>query len=134
MLIEGADVSQVLQAQTNWEEAIESLDIERVLALYHPDHPCLWGTVAGVRRDTIDHIRNYFEHFLAKEIMVVTFDQPHVRVFGDIAINSGYYSFDWEVDGGKQFVEARYSFTYQRVGDEWLIVDHHSSAMPPNGI
>ena len=131
---EGVEVQQVLEAQAAWEEAVESLDVDRVLSLYHPEHPCLWGTVAGVRRDTIDQLRNYFDHFLKKETMVVTFDQPHVRVFGDVAINSGYYSFDWIAEGEKQYVDARYSYVYERVGDRWLIVDHHSSAMPPNGI
>jgi hypothetical protein len=28
-------------------------------------------------------------------------------------------------------IPARYSFTYVKEGEEWLIADHHSSAMPP---
>lgn len=33
-------------------------------------------------------------------------------------------------DGKKTKVQARYSFLYHRVGNEWKILNHHSSAMP----
>jgi hypothetical protein len=33
-------------------------------------------------------------------------------------------------DGQAQTIPARYSFVYVKQGGKWLIVDHHSSAMP----
>jgi hypothetical protein len=44
-----------------------------------------------------------------------------------IAINTGNY--ETKV-GDADPVRLRYSFVYRKIGDEWLIVDHHSSRMP----
>lgn len=44
------------------------------------------------------------------------------------AIDAGIYTFTFATTG-KQ-VKARYSYTYQWSGREWLITSHHSSAMP----
>jgi len=34
-------------------------------------------------------------------------------------------------DGEAKTLPARYSFTYVKDGNNWVIADHHSSAMPP---
>jgi len=34
-------------------------------------------------------------------------------------------------DGKPQSLAARYSFVYIKRGKDWLIIDHHSSAVPP---
>ncbi len=47
------------------------------------------------------------------------------------AVNTGYYTFSYVQNGEAKTLPARYSFTYVQSGDHWLIVDHHSSAMPP---
>lgn len=134
MQTSGASFDAISKAQDAWAAAIESRDIDAVLACYHPDHPCLWGTIAGHRRDSIEQIRTYFDQFLARDEFTVTFDRPHIRRFGQVAISSGSYSFQWRQGGATTSVSARYSFVYEKVGDGWLIVDHHSSAMPDNGI
>jgi hypothetical protein len=33
-------------------------------------------------------------------------------------------------NGESKIFPARYSFTYVKYGDHWMIVDHHPSAMP----
>jgi hypothetical protein len=51
-------------------------------------------------------------------------------VYGNAAINTGYYTFSYSKYGEVKTLPARYSFTYINNGERWLIVDHHSSAMP----
>ena len=61
----------------------------------------------------------------------ILFGEQRIRVYGATAVNSGYYTFSFTKDGEAKTLPARYSFTYVKSGDRWLIVDHHSSAMPP---
>lgn len=60
----------------------------------------------------------------------VNFGDQHIRVYGDIAINTGYYTFSYMKEGEAKTLPARYSFVYRKNNGKWLIVDHHSSAMP----
>jgi hypothetical protein len=60
----------------------------------------------------------------------VAFGDQLIRVYGDTAVNTGYYTFSYVKDGQAQTIPARYSFVYVKQGGKWLIVDHHSSAMP----
>jgi hypothetical protein len=60
----------------------------------------------------------------------VAFGDQLIRVYGDTAVNTGYYTFSFVKDGETKSLPARYSFTYVKSGERWLIVDHHSSAMP----
>jgi hypothetical protein len=53
-----------------------------------------------------------------------------VREFGDIAINTGFYTFSEVVGGDRVERPSRFSFTYRLRDGEWLIVDHHSSRVP----
>ena len=35
-----------------------------------------------------------------------------IRVYGDTAVNTGYYTFSYTKDGETKSIPARYSFTY----------------------
>jgi uncharacterized protein (TIGR02246 family) len=48
----------------------------------------------------------------------------------DTAINTGVYRFTLTKDGKQQQVRARYTYVYELRDGKWLIVNHHSSAMP----
>ena len=53
------------------------------------------------------------------------------HINGNIAIDAGIYTFTLTKNGQEQEVQARYNFVYERQNDgEWLIINHHSSAMP----
>jgi hypothetical protein len=61
----------------------------------------------------------------------VAFGDQLIRVYDcGTAVNTGYYTFSYVKDGEAKSLPARYSFTYVKRGDAWLIVDHHSSALP----
>lgn len=42
----------------------------------------------------------------------------------------GYYTFTYTKNEETQTLPARYSFVYVKRNGQWMIVDHHSSAMP----
>jgi hypothetical protein len=68
--------------------------------------------------------------FQALPKATVKFGDQLIRVFGDTAVNTGYYTFSYVKDGETKSIPARYSFTYVKDGNDWKIVDHHSSAVP----
>ena len=76
-------------------------------------------------------LRDYFvTAFKVLPGLKVAFGDQPIRLYGDTAVNTGYYTFPIS-DGETRIFPARYSFTYVKRGDNWLIVDHRSSAMPP---
>ncbi len=121
------DVAAATQA---WIDAMSSHDAERVVALYDSE-AVLWGTRSPTLRDNPAAVRDYFNILRTvppsyKAVLGV----QRIRVYGDIAINTGTYTFS-EVRDGKQITRpARFSFVYRNSGGRWLIVDHHSSAVP----
>jgi hypothetical protein len=77
-------------------------------------------------------LRDYFvTAFKVLPGLKVAFGDQLIRVYGRTAVNTGYYIFTYVKGGETKTLPARYSFTYVRSGKHWLIVDHHSSAMPP---
>ena len=62
-----------------------------------------------------------------RKVQRVEIDESNVRAFGEIAINSGLYTFTFN---DKSVVRARFTFVYRRRFENWMIVEHHSSAMP----
>ncbi len=77
-------------------------------------------------------LRDYFvTAFKVLPGLKVAFGDQLIRVYGGTAVNTGYYTFSYVRDGETKSLPARYSFTYVKSGENWLIVDHHSSAMPP---
>jgi hypothetical protein len=57
-------------------------------------------------------------------------NEEHIRVYGDIAINDGSYTFSETRDGKEVIRPARFTFVYRNHNGHWMIIDHHSSAKP----
>jgi hypothetical protein len=92
----------------------------------------LWGTLSPTVRADRAALRDYFvTAFKVLPGLKVAFGDQLIRLYGDTAVNTGYYTFSYTKDGETRIFPARYSFTYVKRGDNWLIVDHCSSAMPP---
>ena len=124
---------QVAAATKAWIDGMGSHDRERVLALYDPE-AVLWGTTSPVIRDNPDAIRDYFKLLLtAPPYYKGVLGEQRIRVYGDTAINSGTYTFIGpakDAAGNPISRQARFSFAYHYRDGRWLIVDHHSSALP----
>jgi uncharacterized protein (TIGR02246 family) len=119
--------TQVRELFTDWNEALATLDPEQVADRYAPD-AVLLPTVSNEVRTDRAGIVDYFEHFLENKPQG-TILSSHVKLLNpNAAIDTGTYRFS--LNGGASTVDARYTFVYERVGGEWLIVNHHSSAMP----
>jgi uncharacterized protein (TIGR02246 family) len=127
------DKDDVAAAMNAWRDSLAKGTTEdpgEILALYAEDG-VLWGTISSTRRDDPAAIRDYFVNaYKALPNLTVIFENPYIRVFGDTAVNTGYYTFAFEKDGAAQTLPARYSFTLVKRDGDWQIVDHHSSAMP----
>lgn len=108
-----------------WNSALQTGDPKQVSALYAKD-AILLPTVSNQVRHNHEEIEDYFVHFLAKGPQG-KIDESNVRIFDDLAINSGVYTFTFK-DGAS--VQARYTYVYRWDGQRWLIIEHHSSAMP----
>ena len=111
--------------------------VDDVVALYSQD-AILWATVSEQKRDSAQELRDYFEVFAKQPNLKAEGYKPVIRVYDNVAINSGYYTFTYDGEGGKKkVVPARYTFVYRKGNDgKWLILDHHSSAIPkaPQGL
>jgi hypothetical protein len=70
---------------------------------------------------------SYFQHFLEDQPSG-KIDLRQITVDSNMAVDSGLYTFYFAKTGAT--VRARYSFTYRWDGKQWLIVSHHSSALP----
>ena len=88
------------------------------------------GTSSPVIRDSPELVRQYFGSLGSLGDATNAVGEHRVQVYGDIAINSGYYTLTRRQDGRTTQSPARFSFVYQKRGDDWLIVSHHSSVMP----
>ena len=121
---------EVAAATLAWGQALGQDEPEKVLPFYSDD-AVLWGTLSPTLRSDRAALRDYFvTAFKVLPDLKVTFGDQLIRVFGNAAVNTGYYTFSYVKDGEMKSLPARYSFTYIKNGDHWLIVDHHSSAMP----
>lgn len=116
---------QILALFDQWNNALKTGNPKEVVALYAAD-AILLPTVSNKVRHNHEEIEDYFIHFLAK-VPSGQIDESNVRIFNDLAINSGIYTFTF-ADGS--LVQARFSYVYKWDGENWLIIEHHSSQMP----
>ena len=117
--------NEILALFDQWNNALKTGKPKEVSALY-AKNAILLPTVSNRVRHNHDEIEDYFFNFLSK-VPSGKIDESNVRIFQDLAINSGIYTFAF-ADGST--VQARFTFVYKREGEDWLITEHHSSQMP----
>ena len=117
--------TQIAALFNTWNDALATGESSQVAALYEKE-AILLPTVSNQVRHNHSEIEDYFVNFLSKGPQG-QIDESNVRIFDQLAINSGVYTFTFN-DGAT--VQARYTFVYRWNGDQWLITEHHSSQMP----
>jgi uncharacterized protein (TIGR02246 family) len=111
-----------------WNRALKTGNPDNVVPCYAED-AILLPTVSARVRHNHEEIRDYFEHFLTKK-PVGKISEQNIRIYGEIAINSGLYTFTFTDGGITTDAAARFTFVYRKHENGWLIIEHHSSIVP----
>jgi len=84
-------------------------DPDKILPFY-ADEAVLWGTLSPMVRADRAALRDYFvTAFRVLPGLKVTFGDQLIRMYGDAAVNTGYYTFSYLKDGEVKALPARYS-------------------------
>lgn len=124
--VQAAPEDDVRAAGQAWVQGIGRGDADYMVSLYAED-AILHGTISPLLRQGPALIREYFDATVANPPTMSFVEPQHIRVYGDMAVNTGNYQTQL---GTNAPLTLRYSFVYHKVGERWLIVDHHSSRMP----
>lgn len=119
-------VAEIEGLFSEWNKALASGDPDKVVRLY-ATNAILLPTLSNKPRTNHTEIRDYFAETFMPRGPSGKIATANVRVFADIAICSGVFVFTFN---DKSAAQVRKSFVYRWNGEEWLIVEHHSSLMP----
>ncbi len=108
-----------------WNNSLLTEDPKEVIKLYTKD-AILLPTLSNQVRHNHEEIEDYFVKFLSKSTQG-KIDEANIRINDNIAINSGMYTFSFS---DASTAQARFTFVYKLVNNEWLIIEHHSSHLP----
>lgn len=120
--------AEIAKQFITWNQALQTGEPDKVVACYAED-AILVPTLSAKVRHNHDEIRNYFEHFLTKNPRGKIVEE-NIRIYDDVAINSGIYTFYLSEDEIQTDTDARFTFVYRKQKDRWMIVEHHSSLLP----
>lgn len=125
--------TQVAGLFDRWNAALATGNPDAVTATYTPDAVLLPTVERGPLIGTAA-IRGYFVGFLKKHPHG-TIDTRVIRIGCNMAYDVGLYTFmlDGTAPGSRVALHARYTYIYVPDHGHWLIVHHHSSAVPAEG-
>jgi hypothetical protein len=120
---------QITEAAQAWQAAYNSRDSRRIVGMYDAD-AVLWGTTAKTIAPSPAAVWDYFKDAASRPNARVSIGEQHIRVFGETAFSSGYYTFTDLRDGQPVPRPARFTLVFHNKAGKWLVVAHHSSVMP----
>jgi hypothetical protein len=89
----------VAAAVERWTTVFAENNPDTITALYSKD-VALWGTLSPTLRSDPAALRAYFVGaFQALPKATVKFGDQLIRIYGDTAVNTGYYTFSYTTDG-----------------------------------
>ncbi len=117
--------NQITSLFNKWNNSLLTENPKEVIKLYTKD-AILLPTLSNQVRHNHEEIEDYFVKFLSKSPQG-KIDESNIRINDNIAINSGIYTFSFS---DASTAQARFTFVYKLVNNEWLIIEHHSSLLP----
>jgi hypothetical protein len=81
-------------------------------------------------RDKPQLVMEYFSTLPSLGDATISVGERRVQVFGSTAISTGFYTRSAMQDGKLVSNPARFTFVYAKRNGRWMIVNHHSSALP----
>ncbi|MBE0661665.1 MAG: SgcJ/EcaC family oxidoreductase [Bacteroidales bacterium] len=120
--------SEVHKLFQEWNNALQSKKTDQVLTLYAKE-AILLPTLSPKVRHNHKEIGDYFDFFLSLSPSA-EMKEENIRIFGDMAVNSGIYVFSVTQNAEIVEIPVRFTFVYKKFDSNWLIVEHHSSALP----
>src|SRR5215831_11079325 len=97
--VAGPREDAVAAATANWANVFAHNNPDAMLPLYAKD-AVLWGTLSPTVRNDSAAIKAYFVGaFNVLPKATVKFGDQLIRVYGNTAINTGYYTFSYVKDG-----------------------------------
>jgi hypothetical protein len=124
-----ATKDQIASATKAWQVAYDSRDAKNIVSMYD-EEAVLWGTTAKTIAPSPAAVWEYFKDAASRPNARVVIGEQHIRVFGETAFSSGYYTFTDVRDGQVVPRPARFTLVFHSKAGKWLVVAHHSSAMP----
>jgi uncharacterized protein (TIGR02246 family) len=125
-----ADATDEVKAATaRWIDAFNRKSAKDIVALYAKD-AVFFGTSSPVLRDSPDLVQDYFKALPSLGDSTISVGDQRVQVFGEVAINTGFYTRSSMQDGKLVKNPARFTFVYAKRDGQWQIVNHHSSTLP----
>ena len=112
-----------------WLSSFSEDTSNNICSLYD-EQASLWGTLSPIKRDSIALVKDYFDQIFKYQHRYIELNDSSIRFFGDIAICNGLYTFSWVKEGIKITTAARFTFVFIEKNGRWLIIEHHSSALP----
>lgn len=128
-----ADRAAVQKEYRDWCAAISKAkgDPEVMVKFYAPDAILLPTFYPKILINAHGGLNAYFTEFTNSPNIECIPDTLKTQLYNDVAINSGFYTFTYtEKDGKTKTVPARFTFVYELIDKQWLIIEHHSSLRP----
>lgn len=128
-----AIIRDVQMAYWNWVFAVTHAngDPKTVVDLYQVDAVLLPTLSPEVMINCDGGLDEYFENFTGLTELKCFTDELVTQISSvNRAMNSGRYRFTYASPNGQHELAARFNFVYEKVGERWLILNHHSSIQP----
>ncbi len=125
--------SEVKKSYEAWCSAIGTArgDASKVVKFYAPNALLLPTLSPKILVNKDGGLDAYFVKLTSLPNLKCTPDRLMTNMYGSVAINSGLYTFSYtDSHHATKSIPARFTFVYEKTGDQWLIVNHHSSELP----